>query len=347
MPFCSECGAEVRADDSFCKRCGARLMVSRLEVSPEVVSPVVEERPAVALPLRIVSWTRPVAEGTVFSLGLSVIFLVVSLAFSKDYVPFSWFYVKPLGWVWVAIVAVGAAWAAKDGREQGFILGGITGGIVGLLYPLIEYAIFGGGLASFKYSLGSVLFGAAAGIFAGLFAGILGSPVIVRFPTRQKRVVTGIMAIMTLVGVVFLSLPGTDAEDHFRLGLKFFRFEMHSMAAKEFEKSIRLNPYSPTPHNNLGICYLQLGLIEEAIREWKTAKYLDPTFLDPRENLVKVFRALGRDEELSAELGELARLYWAMNEVEKAVETARAALEIDPRNEDANWVLKRFREGRR
>lgn len=344
MPFCPKCGAEVEARDAFCKRCGARLpVVGRPDAAPPTVA---EERPAVALPPGVALWTKPVAEGAAIALGLGIVFLVASVFLSKDYVPFGWFYMKPLGWVWVAIVAVGAAWAAKDAREQGFTLGGITGGIVGLLYPLIEYAVFGGGLASLRYSLGSILLGVVVGLFAGLFAGILGSPVMVRFPARQKRVATGIMAVMTLVGVVLLSLPGGDAEDHFRLGLKFFQFRMYSAAAEEFQKSIRMDPYNPAPHNNLGICYYKTGLIEDAIKEWKTAKYLDMTFLDPRKNLIMVYQELKRLPELANELGELAKLYWAMEKPEKAVAAARGALEIDPNNQDALWVLRKFSEAK-
>jgi len=343
MPFCPGCGAEVGAEDSFCKRCGARLLaVGRPDTAPTVPA---EERPTAVAPSRATFWTRPVSEGVAIALGLSLVFLGASVFLSKDYVPFGWFYTKPLGWVWVAIVAVGAAWSAKDAREQGFTLGGITGGIVGLLFSLIEYAVFGGGLASPRYSLGSTLFGVAVGLFAGLFAGILGSPVMVRFPTRQKRMAVGIMAAMTLAGVLLLSLPGGDAEDHFRLGLRFTSLGMYSTAAEEFQKSIRLNPYVPSPHNNLGICYLKMGLIEEAISEWKTAKFLDPMFPDPRENLAKVYETLRMREEMAMELGELAKLYLAMGKEEEALEAARKALDADPNNKDALYVLEKLTKG--
>jgi len=346
MPFCPKCGAEVGAGDSFCRQCGTRLPAPRPDTAHETAL-VGERAEAPPIPAGLALWTRPVAEGTAISLGLGVIFLAVSVFLSKDYVPFCWFYTKPLGWVWVAIVAVGAAWAAKDAREKGFTLGGIAGGIVGLLCPLVEYAVLGSGLASLKYSLGGVLFGVAVGLFAGLFAGILGSPVMVRFPTRQKRVATGIMAVMTLVGVVLLSLPGGDAGDHFRLGLRFFRFGMYSSAADEFRRSIQLDPYNPAPHNNLGICYYKLGMVEDALKEWKTAKYLDLTFLDPRENLIKVYRDLGRAEELAAELGELAKLYLAMEKTKEALAAAQDALRLDPNNKDALWVVRKLSKPRR
>jgi tetratricopeptide (TPR) repeat protein len=90
-------------------------------------------------------------------------------------------------------------------------------------------------------------------------------------------------------------------------------------AAHHVEKAIRIYPQLAGAHHNLGQCYARLNQFDKAIAEFQTATALDAQLVPPRVSLAESFLIQGKFEE-----GEAA---------------ARGALELDPVNMQARYLL--------
>jgi len=60
----------------------------------------------------------------------------------------------------------------------------------------------------------------------------------------------------------------------------------------EFQAVLKLKPYSPFAHNNLGEIYLKQNRIYEAVEEFKTALIFYPAYINARENLQNAYNKL-------------------------------------------------------
>ncbi|WP_456433494.1 tetratricopeptide repeat protein [Thermosulfuriphilus sp.] len=69
---------------------------------------------------------------------------------------------------------------------------------------------------------------------------------------------------------------------HYRLGLKMHRRGMKSAAIKEFQETIRFNPYFAPAYAQLGCLYLELGRLKEAEGLIKKSLELDPNVVQAK-----------------------------------------------------------------
>ena len=69
---------------------------------------------------------------------------------------------------------------------------------------------------------------------------------------------------------------------HFKLGLKMRRRGMKSAAIKEFQETIRFNPYFAPAYAHLGCLYLDLGRLKEAEGLIKKSLELDPNVVQAK-----------------------------------------------------------------
>lgn len=117
------------------------------------------------------------------------------------------------------------------------------------------------------------------------------------------------------------------------LGTVYFAQGDQGRAQKHFRKAIELAPRIASFHINLGQSYLETGDFEKGMREMRRGLDLDPNVMD-RDQSVFVTTPRGRP---SAEKSyNLARIYAATGDVEKAIRYLREA--IDHGFTHLDWV---------
>ncbi len=82
---------------------------------------------------------------------------------------------------------------------------------------------------------------------------------------------------------------------HFNLGIAYQGIGQYDEAITEYRKTLYdiRQPYFAEVHNNLGICYFVKGLTDEAIEEFKQAIETNPYFSNAHFNLGIAYRSKG------------------------------------------------------
>ncbi len=83
-----------------------------------------------------------------------------------------------------------------------------------------------------------------------------------------------------------------NAELEFYLGTANYFLGRHKLAAKEFTRSLELNPMNVVAQSNLGFIYHDMGRYREAIREFKKAVEINPNYPDPYFGLASLYEKL-------------------------------------------------------
>lgn len=122
-----------------------------------------------------------------------------------------------------------------------------------------------------------------------------------------------------------LELDDALGEAHTSLANVFFRYLELDRSAKEFERSIELNPNYPTAHQWYGrLTLLTLGQFDRAIVEVKRAIELDPVSPIGHTDLAAVYVAARRYDEAIAQLHNTLEMdpdfYWAHRQLGLALE---------------------------
>jgi len=129
-----------------------------------------------------------------------------------------------------------------------------------------------------------------------------------------------------------LQLDDTLAEAHTSLANVFFRYLELDKSAREFERSIQLNPNYATTHQWYGrLTLLALGQFDHALMEAKRAVELDPVSPIGRTDVATVYLMERRYDEAIAGLRNTLEIdpdfYWAHRQLGLALELKGAPAE--------------------
>jgi TolB-like protein len=129
-----------------------------------------------------------------------------------------------------------------------------------------------------------------------------------------------------------LELDDTLGKAHTSLANVFFRYLELAQSAKEFERSIELNPNYPTAHQWYGrLTLLAMGQFDRAMAEAKRAVELDPISPIGRTDVATVYMVARRYDEAIAQLRNTLEtdpdFYWAPRQLGLALELKGAPSE--------------------
>jgi len=397
MPFCPQCGAEYEPGDRFCSNCGYKLQktqaaeqsktragglkstnwqaMTTVEEAEPVLAPekeAEESLPAPSLGAKsfLLHYLRPIGEGLGVALVLGLLYIIIGVKFSKAYITLDSLYAPlQLGFggpaaslwkalVWSAVLGIGAAWSAKDSRENGFLCGAITGFLAGLIFSLVEDLVLDWATCSIKHTLGASMMGLAIGLIIGFIAGIVGSPALVRFPQRARQ--TALICVIVLVGmlIVFMNLPNMPATKAYVLGSRLQQHGLYQAAIEKYEYALRLRPNDVNILNDLGVALKHVGRIEDAISQWEIAGRLNPTFAQVHHNLGIAYHETGRldaaieqyklalraDPEDYTVLYNLGIAYLRKDRYDDAERIFNLLLANEPNNPDAQRALEQVKK---
>jgi len=304
---------------------------------------------------------RPVAEGVAICVVIGLFYLIMGFFVSHTYTPLLQLYQSNQGLLWLALFTVGCAWASKDERENSFLTGALSGLLSGFFLSIAE-TLFLAGPFCFRYVMAATLTAGAVGLIAGTIAGIVGSPVIVRFPTSQKR-----LALLLIIGgvisaLIIVALPPQEETFHSRMARAYYHRKLYFAAARHFEKAYQLQPFDARINSDLAVCYAQIGLrdasvdlLEKAVAVDRLNRKRDPNYLpipEPYKNLaISYFREgmqlgdpkmlaaaancfqeyiqLVPDAELSVFL-DLMNTYLQLGQPDQALAVAEQAIQLYP-----------------
>lgn len=102
-----------------------------------------------------------------------------------------------------------------------------------------------------------------------------------------------------LVGVLVLSLSCAKktADDHFRVGTRFFAEADYDKAIEEYSKAIEIDPNHVKSHLNLGEAYYQKGMYDQAKEEYRFVLRLNNMHIKAHYNLGRTLAQEGNKEE--------------------------------------------------
>lgn len=95
----------------------------------------------------------------------------------------------------------------------------------------------------------------------------------------------------------------------------------------------------------IGEIQLRRGAVEEAVTNWHRAIRLAPNLLGAHQRLAKYYTQQGQVRAAIRAYLAVARLYQARGEDERAMQTCRAALNLDPRNPDVLTAIEMIQHG--
>jgi tetratricopeptide (TPR) repeat protein len=129
-----------------------------------------------------------------------------------------------------------------------------------------------------------------------------------------------------------VQLDDTLSEAHASLGNVFFRYLELARSAKEFERSIQLNPNYPTAYQWYGrLTLLAAGQFDRAMAEAKRAVELDPISPIGQTDVASVYLIARHYDEAIAQLRNTLEMdpdfYWAHRQLGMALELKGAPAE--------------------
>ncbi|MED6106862.1 DNA binding protein [Stylosanthes scabra] len=104
------------------------------------------------------------------------------------------------------------------------------------------------------------------------------------------------------------------ADEEREKGNEYFKQQKYPEAVKHYTESLRRNPNDPRTYSNRAACYTKLGAMPEGLKDAEKCIELDPTFVKgyTRKGAVQFF----------------------MKEYDKALETYKEGLKLDPNNQE-------------
>lgn len=95
----------------------------------------------------------------------------------------------------------------------------------------------------------------------------------------------------------------------------------------------------------IGEIQFRRGALEQAVTNWHRASRLAPGLLGAHQRLAKYYTQQGQVRPAIREYLAIARIFQARGEAERAVQTCRAALNLDPRNPDILTAIDLIQQG--
>jgi tetratricopeptide (TPR) repeat protein len=111
------------------------------------------------------------------------------------------------------------------------------------------------------------------------------------------------------------ALAHTQADDHFRRGVRLYFEKKYLEAMGAFQASLKLNPRNAVALSNLGYIYYDQGLLDKAFTEQKRALEVDPSYANAHYGLALIYHDQGEYAMARTHFEEYLRLeprgYWA------------------------------------
>ncbi len=95
----------------------------------------------------------------------------------------------------------------------------------------------------------------------------------------------------------------------------------------------------------MGEIHLRRGAVDQAVDNWHRAAHLAPGLLGAHQRLARYYTQQEQVRPAIREYLAIARLFQARGEAEKALQTCRAALNLDPRNPDVLTAIELIQHG--
>jgi tetratricopeptide (TPR) repeat protein len=108
-----------------------------------------------------------------------------------------------------------------------------------------------------------------------------------------------ILAFLFIISLLLGSLncARKTADDHFKVGTRFFAEGDYDKAIQEYHEAIRIDPNHISSHLNLGEAYYQKGMYEEAKGEYEYVLRLNNMHPKAHYNLGRTLAQEGKKEE--------------------------------------------------
>lgn len=163
---------------------------------------------------------------------------------------------------------------------------------------------------------------------------------------RRVRVVVPMAAVvLLLIGCATKPPPRPQAaQTHYELGTSYLNAGNYRLAIPEFTKAVEFHPANPEYRNALGMALMFNRNLDEAIKAFEEAIKADPRFTEAKNNLASAHMLKGDLEKARPLLLEvlsdplyptpqfayfnLAKIYEAQGNVDKAIEQYRLALDL-------------------
>jgi tetratricopeptide (TPR) repeat protein len=143
------------------------------------------------------------------------------------------------------------------------------------------------------------------------------------------------------------------ARPHLNLGVAYLAQGRIDEAIREFQISLKLDPYQYSTHINLGIAYFSQGRMDEAINEYQTVLKLSPAYSPAHYNLGTVYLTQGRLTEAISEFKIALRInpdyaeahysignaYAKQGSIDEAIHELNTALRLNTYNAEAHYDL--------
>jgi tetratricopeptide (TPR) repeat protein len=157
-----------------------------------------------------------------------------------------------------------------------------------------------------------------------------------------------------------LSLDPQSAESAYELGRIYYDQGSYLKAVEYLERAEQLDPAFVKVHHNLGLAYFAIGKKNNAVREfeeglrlnarqaqpsaWPLIDYaaffnLESEFAKARDMLLASLRI---SDQWDQAFDELSKAYRGLGETEKAIESLRRAIVLNPRKAEYRYVLARL-----
>ncbi|MDX1613781.1 MAG: tetratricopeptide repeat protein [Candidatus Promineifilaceae bacterium] len=95
----------------------------------------------------------------------------------------------------------------------------------------------------------------------------------------------------------------------------------------------------------MGEIQLRRRKLDEAVGNWLRAVRLDPALIGAHQRLASVYQRQGLTSGAVREYLAIARIYYSLNDPQKALQVCRAALALDPRNPDVLTAIELIEHG--
>jgi len=156
-----------------------------------------------------------------------------------------------------------------------------------------------------------------------------------------------------------------DPIPYARLGQSHFELAEYDDALRHYQQAARLDPNDVVALGRIADVLERMGQLDEAARtymavaeaylrnrqldpavsNWERATRLDSGLLSARQRLAIVYHKVGRTRDAIREHLALARIYQAQGNIPQAAAVCKAALELDPSNQDVLAAVSLLRQG--
>ena len=150
------------------------------------------------------------------------------------------------------------------------------------------------------------------------------------------------------------------------LGAAYLELNQHESAMRALQRALRIDPSNQEAMIKMGATleqmnrfddavktymhsgnlYAKAGQLDDAISAWEKAAQINPNLAQIRNNLAQAYARTGRSDEAVLELVMLAGIYQDQNDLQKAGQVLRGALQLNANSEEAQAALNVLQGGR-